>query len=374
MKNSRRIMILSFMLTLFLLFATACGNNGSASKDNTQGSSNGAKQTSSSGGGSNNTEEKIRIGLAMKTEVQPRWKFDLKYMEEKAEELNAELIVQWANDDVSKQSNQVENLLSQGIDVLVIVPVSDKTGPIVEKAKSAGVPVIAYDAMIQDSDIDLYVTRNNYKVGELQAQAALEYTGGQGNFVLLKGDPATTVAQGIAQAYEDILLSNSNIQIVADQWHQNWSTERALKTAEDALSAQQDNIQAFVSSNDGMAMGVSQALRGRNLQGKVFISGLDVELGSARLIAEGIQTMSVWTKLDEGAKRTIEAAVQLGKGETPASDEMTNNGKKDVPTLAVDVVSITKDNLCTFINEIAPPGWMTTEEVFVDTPIPDDCK
>lgn len=354
MANTKKRLFVVVMLLMALLVA-ACGDK---SKTGESGGTNSEK----------NGEKKIRIGIAMKTEVQPRWKFDMQYMQEKAEELGAELVVQWANDDVSKQSNQVENLLSQGIDVLVIVPVSDKTGPVVDKAKSAGVPVIAYDAMIQDSDIDLYVTRNNYKVGELQAQAALNYTGGKGNFVLLKGDPATTVAQGIAQAYEDILKTDSNIHIVAEQWHQNWSTERALKTAEDALSAQNDNIQAFVSSNDGMAMGISQAVKGRDLDGKVFISGLDVEVGSARLIAEGIQTMSVWTKLDEGAKRTIEAAVQLAKGETPQSDETTNNGKKDVPTLAVDVIEVNKDNLCSFINEIAPNGWMTEEEVFVNVP------
>lgn len=347
MKKTKKGMTVVIALLIVAIMVTACS---------------GTEETKEPG------SSKIRIGIAMKTEVQPRWKFDMQYMQEKANELGAELIVQWANDDVSKQANQVENLLSQGIDVLVIVPVSDKTAPVVDKVKSAGVPVIAYDAMIQDSDIDLYVTRNNYKVGQLQAEAALKYTEGSGNYVLLKGDPATTVAQGIAQAYEAILKTNSSIHVVAEQWHQNWSTERALKTAEDALSAQNDNIQAFVSANDGMAMGVAQAVKGRNLEGKVFISGLDVELGSARLIAEGAQTMSVWTKLDEGAKSTIEAAVQLAKGETPKSDEMTNNGKKDVPTLTVDVLEINKDNLCSFINEIAPPGWMSEEEVFVNVP------
>ncbi|MFC4306304.1 substrate-binding domain-containing protein [Cohnella boryungensis] len=359
MAQTKKGVFVVLMLIMAVLVA-ACGEN--KGKPGETGGADPEKETN----------KKIRIGIAMKTEVQPRWKFDLQYMQEKAQELGAELIVQWANDDVSKQANQVENLLSQGIDALVIVPVSDKTGPVVDKAKSAGVPVIAYDAMIQNSDIDLYVTRNNYKVGELQAQAALKYTGGKGNFVLLKGDPATTVAQGIAQAYEKILKTNADIHIVAEQWHQNWSTEKALKTAEDALSAQNDNIQAFVSSNDGMAMGITQAVKGRDLDGKVFISGLDVEVGSARLIAEGIQTMSVWTKLDEGAKRTIEAAVALAKGEAPQADEVTNNGKKDVPTLAVDVVEVNKDNLCTFINEMAPTGWMTEEEVFVN--VPNACK
>jgi D-xylose transport system substrate-binding protein len=296
-------------------------------------------------------------------------------MEEEAKSLNAELVVQYANDDVTKQGNQVENLLSQGIDVLVIVPVNDKTGPFVQKAKDAGVPVIAYDALPQNADVDLFVTRDNYKVGELQANAALKYIGDQGgNIAILKGDPASTVAQGIATAYDKILKNNPKVHIVAEQWHENWSTEKGLKTAENALSAQNDNIKAFVSSSDGLAMGVAQAVKGRNLQGKVFISGLDVELGSARLIAEGVQSMSVWTKIDEAAKDTIDAAVKLAKGEKPESESVTNNGKNDVPTKLVDVVAVDKDNLCQFITEIAPPGWMSAEQVYQNGSIPAACE
>lgn len=323
---------------------------------------------------SDSNDDPIKIGVAMKTEVQPRWKFDVQYMEEMAEELNAELIIQWANDDVSRQGNQVENLLTQGIDVLVIVPVTDQTGNLVQMAKNEDIPVIAYDALPQDADVDLFITRDNYEVGKLQIEAALEYTGEEGNFVLLKGDPPTTVAQDIAKAYEDILAKYDKVNVVSEQWHQGWSTEEALRTAENALSAQDDNIQAFVSSNDGMAIGVAQAVKGRGLEGEVFISGMDVELGSARLIAEGIQTMSVWTKIDDAARKTIKAAVDLVKNNEIEADSTTNNGFKDVPTIFADIVAVDQNNLCEFINEIAPTGWMSVEEVFNEgIPKPDDC-
>lgn len=358
MKEDKFKMIrkLSYMLIIaILILTTACSGNTSS--------------TSSS-----NDDEPIKIGVAMKTEVQPRWKYDMQYMEEMAEELNAELIIQWANDDVSKQGNQVENLITQGIDVLVMVPVTDQTGNLVQMAKNEGIPVIAYDALPQDADVDLFITRDNYEVGRIQLEAALEFTGEEGNYVLLKGDPPTTVAQDIAKAYDDILADYDKVNVVSEQWHQGWSTEAALKTAENALSAQDDNIQAFVSSNDGMAIGVAQAVKGRGLEGEVFISGMDVELGSAKLIAEGVQTMSVWTKIDDAARKTIAAAVDLAKNKEIEADSTTNNGFKDVPTLFADIVAVDQNNLCEFINEIAPPGWMSIEEVFTDgIPKPDDC-
>lgn len=347
------------MSVVLMLFMVACG----AKSENTNEAVN-----------SEGSDDKIKIGIAMKTEVQPRWKFEVGFMEDLAKELNAELIVQWANDDVTKQGNQIENLLSQGIDALIVVPVTDKIGPFIQSAKNEGVPVVSYDALPKEADIDLFVTRDNYMVGELQSNAALDFTDGKGNFAILKGDPATSVAQGIAEAYDEILSSNNDINIVADQWHQNWSTEEALKTAENALSANEDNIQAFVSASDGIAMGVSQAVKGRNLEGKVFISGLDVELGSAKLIAEGIQTMSVWTMIDDQAQKALMGAVNLAKGEKVSADSTTDNGLKEVATIYSDVVPIDITNLCEFINEIAPEGWITVEEVFEGLEIPSECK
>ncbi|MEI3606503.1 substrate-binding domain-containing protein [Pseudogracilibacillus sp. SE30717A] len=349
------------LLAMVLILLSACG-----SADSTDANTDSNEKESN--------DKKIKIGVAMKTEVQPRWKFEVGVMEELANEHNAEIIVQWANDDVTKQGNQIENLLSQGIDALIVVPVTDKIGPFIQSAKNEGIPVVSYDAIPVEADIDLFVTRDNYKVGEIQSEYALDYTDGKGNFVVLKGDPATTVAQGIAEAYEELLVPNTDINIVADQWHQNWSTEEALKTAENALSAQEDNIQAFVSSSDGIAMGVAQAVKGRGLDGKVFISGLDVELGSAKLIAEGTQTMSVWTMIDDQAEKALLGAISLIKGEEIDADGSVDNGLKEVPAIYSDVIAVDQSNLCEFIDEIAPEGWVTAEEVFEGLTIPSECQ
>src|SRR5690625_2340310 len=313
----RNILVIIFgLLTLVLV---ACGN-GAVDSD-----------------GEASTDDPIKIGIAMKTETQPRWEYDVKFMEERAEELNAELIIQWANDDITLQTNQVENLLTQEIDVLIMVPVTDQTGNLVEMAKDEGVPVVAYDALPVDSDVDAFITRDNYEAGKLQIEAAIEYAGEDANYAILKGDPPTTVAQEMAQAYDDY-VEKYDLNVVSEQWHPGWSTETALQTAENALSAQDDDIQAFVAGTDGLALGVAQALRGRGLDGDVFLSGMDVELTAAQSIAEGTQTMSIWTLLDDQARVAVETAVDLANGVEIEADDYTDNGFKDVPTMFAEIL------------------------------------
>ena len=120
-------------------------------------------------------------------------------MEQKAEELGADIIFQYANYDATKQANQVENLISQGIDVLVLNVVSGNMVNLVEKVRSQGIPVITFDNTVEGAQVDLNVDRDNVKVGRLQLEAALEYMGPEGgNVVLVKGDPGSAVAQRIS--------------------------------------------------------------------------------------------------------------------------------------------------------------------------------
>lgn len=324
--------------------------------------------------GAEGGEDTIKVGIAMKTEVQARWHHEVAVMERIAAEQGAEVIVQWANDDIVKQGNQYENLMSQGIDVLITVPVNDKAGPYLQTVKNEGIPIVAYDLLPQDVEIDYFVTRDNKAVGVLQAKAALEYIGdGPANVALLKGDAANMVARGIASGYDEVLADATNITVVADQWIQAWSTEEALSVAENTLSAQKDDVAAFITSTDGLALGVVQAVRGRGLEGKIFISGLDVEPANAQLIAEGVQTMSIWTDLDDQAEKAITAAIKLARGEKPEADGTTSNNGPEVPAAFAKVVPIYKEDLCRFIHEISPEGWITEEQVFATTEVPAGC-
>ncbi|MEP3435950.1 MAG: substrate-binding domain-containing protein [Hoeflea sp.] len=313
----------------------------------------------------------ITVAVAMKTQVQRRWAFDARAMEEEAERLGIKLLFQWANDNPTTQASQVENLLSQQPDALIIVPVDSKTsGRLVRMAKEQNVPVVAYDNAVASEKVDFYVQRDNELVGKLQADAALRMAP-DGTFALVKGDPSMATAQDIGKSYQKLLVENKNVKIVFDQYINGWNPKTALDNAENILSAQNDDVQGFVTSNDGMAAGVAQAIKGRNLEGKVFLSGLDVDPANFRLIYEGVQTMSVWTDIQEEASVAVQAAVELAKG-NPLSlkTQMMDFGAGEIPTFLVNVVEVNQGNLCEFMNEIAPNGWIDPAEVFADSKNP----
>jgi D-xylose transport system substrate-binding protein len=305
------------------------------------------------------------IAVAMKTQVQRRWGFDVAAMEREAKKAGAKLIVQWANDDPALQASQVENLLSQNPDVLIIVPVdSQAAGRIVRSAHDQNVSVIGYDIGVSTAKLDYFLMRNNDRVGELQSQGALKMAP-KGTFALMKGDPGNDVAQAIARQYDTLLVKNKDVKIVFNQFVRGWDPKTALANAENVLSAQADKVDGFVTSNDGMALGISQALKARNLAGKVYLSGLDADAANLQLIAQGVQTMSVWTDLDEGGTSAVKAAVALARKQKPAIETtMVDLGAGPVPTHLVNVMAVTKDNLCSFITKDAPKGWVTSDQVF----------
>jgi D-xylose transport system substrate-binding protein len=309
----------------------------------------------------------VVIGLSMKTHAQRRWTLDEALMKEEADKLGVKLVFQWANDSPTVQASQFENLLSQNVDAIVIIPIdSAAAGRLIDEAHQQNVPVISYDVAVPSAKLDYKVTRDNSKVGVLQAQAALRFAP-SGNYALIKGDPANNVAHAIANAYSEILGQNKDIKIVYDQFTTNWDPKTAQAVAENALSAQNDKIAAFVSSNDGMAQGIAQAVKGRNLAGKVFISGLDADTPSLQLIAQGIQTMTVWTDLKEQDRVTIDAAVALALGKKPdVSSVMGDDGAGQYPTHQVAVYEINKDNLREFVTKMAPEGWADPKDVWPD--------
>jgi D-xylose transport system substrate-binding protein len=297
------------------------------------------------------------IGVSMKTHTELRWKFDEAIMRDEAKKLGVELNFQWAENSPTTQAAQFENLLSQQVKAIVIIPIdSAAAGRLIDEAHDQKVPVISYDVPVSSSKLDFMVERDNAQVGVLQANAALRFAP-KGNYVIIKGDPGNNVAAMFGEGAENILKPNKDVNIVYDQFMANWDQKGAQAVAENQLSAQNDNIAAFVTSNDGMGQGVAQAVIGRNLGGKIFISGLDADTASLRLIGQGIQTMTVWTDLEEEDRSAIRAAVALARGQKPEmSVVMTDDGKGAYPYHPIKVLEVNKANLCDFVTKIAPKG------------------
>jgi D-xylose transport system substrate-binding protein len=293
-------------------------------------------------------DKKIVIGFSMDTLQEERWQKDRDLFVAEAEKLGATVNVQSANSDDAKQISQAENLISQGVNVLVVVPHNaDATAAIVEKAHAAGIKVIAYDRLITNSDLDLYLSFDNEKVGEMQATAITKLVP-KGNYVMIEGSDTDNNAHLFKQGQMNILkplVDKGDIKIVYDQFTKEWSPANALANMENALTANGNKVDAVVAANDGTAGGAIQALTAQSLAGKVPVSGQDAELAACQRIVEGTQTMTVYKPIKDLATKAAQLAIKVAKGEDVGADKKVNNKKIDVPSILLAPVAVDKSNM-----------------------------
>lgn len=308
--------------------------------------------------------KKIRIGFAMDALKQERWQKDRDLFLRRAEELGAEVLLQTADGNDDAQMKQVESLLTQGIDVLVIVPHNaEVAGAMVEMARKQGVPVISYDRLVKNSEPDLYVSFDNERVGELQAKYLFEKMP-KGNYVLIGGAPTDNNSLLLRKGQLNILqaaIDRGDIKVVADQWAKEWLAEEALKHAENALTQNNNKIDAMVVSNDGTAGGVIEALNAQGLAGKVLVSGQDAELAALQRVVKGTQTMTVYKPIARLAPAAVEAAIALAKKEKLNTTRTVNNGRIDVPSILIEPISIDKTNID---STVVKDGFQEREKIY----------
>ncbi len=294
-------------------------------------------------------KNKLRIGLAMDTYTEERWKKDGTFFKERAEQLGAEVIVQVCNGNEQLQNEQIENLLTSGIDVLVIVPHNSKTTAIgVNSAHKSGIKAIAYDRLIRDCDLDYYVSFDAEKVGEMQAKYLLDKAP-TGNYVVLAGSPTDENAYSFRKGQMNVLqpaIDSGKINVVLDQFIKDWLPIEGLKQTQNALTLAENNIAAIVASNDGLASGAIQALLEQKLEGKVFVSGQDAEQAAIQRIIDGTQSMTIYKPLKKLAYTAAELAFAVAKGEKPNNtNSKTNNGKVEVPSILIESTVVDKNNI-----------------------------
>jgi len=323
----------------------------------------------SGSGGSTSTAppagKQVVIGFSMDTLKEERWQRDRDLFVKHAEAAGAKVLVQAANSDDALQNAQAENLLTQGVQVLVVVPHNAKTtATIVESAHKMGVPVIAYDRLIRDSDLDYYISFDAERVGELQAEYAVKHKP-KGSYVLIGGAPTDNNAVLVREGQMKVLkpaIDKGDIKVATDQWAKDWQPVEALKIMENALTRANNQVDAVVVSNDGTAGGAIQALGEQKLSGKVLVTGQDADLAACQRIVAGTQTMTIYKPIDALASKAAEIAVKLAKKE-PVTDATRplNNGRKDVPSILLEPIAVDKENLdATVIKD----GYHKREDVY----------
>jgi D-xylose transport system substrate-binding protein len=344
----------------------------------------GGTSTTTAAGGATTTAAggKIVVGMSWNNYNEERWaKADEPAMKAAIEAAGGTYISTDAGSSADKQLTDVENLITQGANVLIILA-QDGTAilPAVKSALDQGIPVIAYDRLIEDPGA-LYLTFDNRKVGELEAKAVLDVVS-EGNFVIIKGNQADANADFLRQGYvdagiPDVGQSSDKIKIVGETYTDNWDPANAQTEMEQFLTQNNNDVQAVRSENDGMAGGVVAALAAQGLDGQVPVSGQDGDAAALNRVALGTQTVSVWKNAFELGKAAGAMAVQLAKGtalekvvapsdmgdSAPAAGlnatKFTTPGGVDLWSVILTPLPITQDNL----NVVIDAGWVTKDVV-----------
>jgi D-xylose transport system substrate-binding protein len=284
--------------------------------------------------------EPPQVALLLSTLQEERYQKDLKYFEQHARELGVSTLTLAADNDNAKQLAQVEDALTKGAKVLVIQPTDSKTAAqYVRLAHERGARVVAYDRAIISPELDYYVSHDSYRVGVLQAQAALEATGHKGRYVILAGQSGHSVATEITRGYKDTLapyIAKGDVEIVLEQNHSAWSPEQAQRTVEDALTRTGGKLDAILANNSGMARGAVQAVTAAGMA-HVFIAGADADAANVNFVCQGKQTIEVLKDIQPLAKTAVDVAKQLLDGSAPKAPATIALAGKPVPVAAVRV-------------------------------------
>jgi D-xylose transport system substrate-binding protein len=294
---------------------------------------------------------------------------DKPLFEAKVEELcpDCDVLYQNADQDPAKQQQQVEAAVTEGVDVMVLDPVDSTTaGSLATRAKDADIPVISYDRLILDADLDYYVQFDSLEVGRQQATALTEELDGEGPIVKINGDPkdnnATLFSQGSTEVFED-----EGVEIAEEYDTPDWLPENAQREMEQAItSVGADEIAGVYAANDGTAGGAIAAMKANGIDPtEIPVTGQDAELTAVQRIIAGEQFMTVYKPIQPLAETTAEIAVAVANGEEPPSDLInseTDNGTEEVPTASIDTIAVTSDNVADTI---------IADEVY---PVADICK
>jgi D-xylose transport system substrate-binding protein len=318
----------------------------------------------------------LKVGLSFAEFEVERWSREKDKMTELAMAAGAtEVVYQVANNDANLQNSQIENMVAQGVKVIIIVAVDGvAAATAVDQAAAAGVACVAYDRLIKSSKLAAYITFDNVEVGKQEALGVLDVVK-TGNFILLGGSPTDNNAHLVRRGQMEVLqplIDKGDIKIVGDQFVEGWSQEKALGIMENLLTAAQNKVDAVVASNDSTGLGAVEALAAQGLAGKVPVSGQDATAAACKAIAEGTFTVSVFKDINLLTPMAVDIAMKLARGQSLGLSTRTladltgdKNAAGNIPCAFLPVVRVTKDNL---YDVVIKSGFQPYDEVYKDIP------
>lgn len=376
MRKRNRLLALAIAGMMGISMLSGC-TTGSGQTDGGAGGGSAQQPSGSAAGTATKDIKDIVVGLSIGHTTEERWQREIEMFQSFADEKGFKMDIQIAQNSPEKQVSQCENLISKGVDVLVIQSVdAEAAAPIVSAAHEEGIPVISYDRFIMNADLDYYITFDSYKVGQVQAEFVVAQAP-KGNYIRLKGSPDDNNAHLVAKGQDDVLkpyIDSGDIKVVLDQWCEQWDPNVAMDHAENGLTLADNDIQGIIASNDGTAGGVVQALTAQGLAGKVPVCGQDADLAACQRIVEGSQTGTAYKPIAMLNQAACELAVAVATGADPMSGvssslgswQKLNNNQKDVDSFTVDVIAIDQSNIDDII--IKRDKFHPLESVYANVP------
>lgn len=315
-----------------------------------------------------NNKDDIKIGLSLDSLVVERWQTDRDIFVAKIKELGGDVVVQAANNDTVDQINQIKFLMTQKIDVLVVVAHdSDALTPIIMQAKKQGIKVIAYDRPVNNANVDLYISFDNTKVGELMADC-LKSKVPKGNYIIINGSKEDYNTHYVNEGFKRHIageIENGHIKIISEVWASSWKEEEAYNCVEKEIQKGQD-IDAIMCGNDTLAEAAIKALSERRLAGLVYVVGQDADLSGCQSIVEGTQTMTVYKPITILAREAAEYAMRLAKGEKIVANNKLFDGIHYIPFQMEMPIKVDKKNM---IDTVIKDNFHSIEQIYRNVPI-----
>ena len=331
-----------------MLLLTACGSTEDSSDVKTE------------------EEDKIQIGMSFDSFVVERWERDRDVFVSVAKELGAEVNVQNANGDIEEQKRQLDYFIKKGMDVIVVVCIdSNELKSYVDKAHDAGIKVIAYDRLINNAGVDLYITFDNEMVGTMMAQALVDEGVAGGSVLMLEGSSTDSNVFMVENGFKQVMEEN-DVTILDSMYAEGWRAELAASYIYEHkdIVGQAD---AIMCGNDDLASKVVRALVESRMAGDILVVGQDADLEACQRIVEGTQVMTVYKPVEKLAQRAAECAVLLAKGEKIEGEDVStiDDGSYLITYVGLEPVSVNAENM----NEvIIGSGFHLKEDVYLNAP------
>ncbi len=307
------------------------------------------------------SDQEIQIGVAFDSFLIERWERDRDIFVSRARDLGAVVNVQNANGDVDKQKEQIEYLIDRKMDVIVVIAVdSFSMKKEIQEAKDAGIKIIAYDRLINDVPLDLYISFDNEMVGRYMADAIIEKLPSGGRVMKINGPTKDNNVLLVNRGFDNELHGHG-INVFDTYYATEWKGEEAFNyLSENPEKA--DRADAVMCGNDSLAGQAVRYYSEKQRAGSIPIVGQDADLDACQRIVEGTQTMTAYKSIEQLAKKAAEAAVSLAKGNSVAGVTQMENGSYEIPYLSIPPIMVTKDNIDSVIID---SGFHLREDVYL---------